>query len=47
MRTLTYLESKDLNLPLSLIAAVLVIFFLKMMTPSGNWRSKVRRIDWT
>ncbi|KAF8327395.1 major facilitator superfamily domain-containing protein [Cantharellus anzutake] len=36
-----------LNLPLSAISFTLVFFFLRLKTPQGNLRSKLRRMDWT
>ncbi|KAF8319948.1 iron permease [Clavulina sp. PMI_390] len=35
-----------LNLPLSLVAAILVTLFLRLRTPGGTMSEKIRRIDW-
>lgn len=39
-------DGVDLNLPLSGIAALLVLAFLKLKTPRGSFLSKIARIDW-
>ncbi|EMD39201.1 hypothetical protein CERSUDRAFT_112880 [Gelatoporia subvermispora B] len=36
-----------LNLPLTGIAFFLVLFFLRVRTPPGSMREKLRRVDWT
>ena len=36
----------DLNIPLSGIAALLVVSFLRLKTPGGSTTEKLRRIDW-
>jgi MFS family permease len=36
----------DINLPLTAIAFVLVLFCLRVRTPSGSVRDKLLRIDW-
>lgn len=36
----------DINLPLSGVAATLVVLFLKLKRPPGSWQSKVQQIDW-
>ena len=36
----------DLNLPLSGIAALLVLALLKLKTPRGSFLSKIARMDW-
>jgi hypothetical protein len=36
----------DLNIPLSGIAALLVVCFLRLKTPGGSVTQKLRRIDW-
>lgn len=36
----------DLNLPLTAIAFVLVMFCLRVRTPSGSTRDKLLRVDW-
>jgi MFS family permease len=36
----------DLNLPLTCIAFILVIFFLRVRTPEGSVREKLSSIDW-
>lgn len=35
-----------MNIPLSVIAAALVYFFLKLKNPGGHWLKKVEQIDW-
>ncbi|KAI0701971.1 iron permease [Cytidiella melzeri] len=35
-----------INLPLSAIAFVLVLFYLRVRTPEGSIMSKVKRVDW-
>ncbi|KAJ3557850.1 hypothetical protein NM688_g1248 [Phlebia brevispora] len=35
-----------LNLPICGLAAILVVLFLRLRTPSGSFRSKIARIDW-
>ncbi|KAG9308139.1 MFS general substrate transporter [Chiua virens] len=36
-----------LNLPISLVACLSVVFLLDLPTPDGNYRDKLRRMDWT
>ena len=36
----------DINLPLSSISFVLVLFFLRVRTPEGSILSKAKRVDW-
>jgi len=36
----------DLNIPLSGIAALLVVSFLRLKTPGGSATEKLKRIDW-
>ena len=36
----------DLNLPLTGVAAILVLVYLKLRTPGGSLREKVSRMDW-
>ena len=36
-----------MNLPLTAIAAVLVVFFLKLKVPSGNFKENLKKLDWT
>ena len=36
----------DLNLPLTGVAAILVLVYLKLRTPRGSFREKVSRMDW-
>ena len=38
--------SEDLNLPLTGIAFVLVLFFLRVRTPPGSVREKLSKLDW-
>jgi len=40
------ITSVDLNLPLSAVAFVLVLFFLRVRTPEGSIGSKIKRVDW-
>lgn len=36
----------DLNLPVSGVAALLVVIFLRLRTPEGSMREKLARMDW-
>lgn len=36
----------DLNLPIGGVAALLVVFFMKLKTPEGTARQKLAKIDW-
>lgn len=36
----------DLNLPVSGVAALLVVLFLKLRTPEGSLLEKLARMDW-
>lgn len=36
----------DLNIPICAIAAALFVTFLKVRTPQGTLKEKLRRIDW-
>jgi hypothetical protein len=36
----------DLNIPLSAIAAMLVLVFLRMKAPAGSVFDKLKQIDW-
>ena len=37
---------QDLNLPISLLACVSVLFLLDLPTPPGSYREKIMRMDW-
>ena len=37
---------QDLNLPICLVAGVLVIFLLDLPTPPGSYRDKFMQMDW-
>ena len=38
--------TQDLNLPITLVAGVSVVFFLNLPTPPGSYREKIMRMDW-
>ncbi len=38
--------SADLNLPISGVAAVAVLIFLKLPTPPGTFAEKIAKLDW-
>ena len=39
-------QLSDLNLPLTGVAAILVVLFLNVKTPRGSFREKMARMDW-
>ena len=39
-------DIKDLNLPVSLLACVSVLFLSDLPTPPGSYREKIMRMDW-
>lgn len=43
---LTAYRGIDLNLPLTGLAAVMVVLTLKLKTPGGSFRAKILRMDW-
>lgn len=44
--TVIFTRNADLNLPITGFAAVLVVVFMKLRTPTGTLREKLARMDW-
>lgn len=40
------LSPQDLNLPITGVAALFIVLFLKLPTPPGTFREKLARMDW-
>lgn len=42
-----YLIDTDLNLPLTAVAIGLVFCFLHLKAPESDFRTQIKRLDWT
>lgn len=41
-----FIASTDLNIPICGVAGLIMVLFLRVRTPPGTLREKLRQIDW-